>query len=429
MVVMSIMAARDHTLSYKKSKSWLWYYSSYSCRIGMTFNKAAATVLLIMLITLCTGAVTATEELECPKALFSFGASAADTGNVEAAFPFTFVPQTTLPYGETFFHHPANRYSNGRLIIDFYAQALKFPFLSPYLQSVGSDFRHGVNFASSGATAENITVLIPFYLQIQIQQFRYFKQRVLGEWNISRQGAVNKLLIKPSYFTKGLYMIQIGVDDFTVQVLLSGHSLEQIQANLTRDVPAALLAGVEGLIEQGANTIMVHNIPPLGCYPLFIATLKLLNMTGPIDSDGCITDVNLVIQATNAQFVADLEILRTKIPTNISIIVADLYSIVNTIIRNGSQFGFTETTRACCGIGEGPTNVDPLIPCGASGLVNGKLIIANNVCANPNEYVSWDGVHITEAVNRIVVEKFLAGRYLQPFYNLSSVCNLSFAQF
>jgi hypothetical protein len=61
-------------------------------------------------------------------------------------------------------------------------------------------------------------------------------------------GAVNKLLIKPSYFTKGLYMIQIGVDDFTVQVLLSGHSLEQIQANLTRDVPAALLAGVEVII-------------------------------------------------------------------------------------------------------------------------------------------------------------------------------------
>jgi hypothetical protein len=119
-VVMSIMAARDHTLSYKKSKSWLRYYSSYSCWIGMTFNEAAATVLLIMLIILCTGAVTATEELECPKALFSFGASAADTGSEEAAFPFTFAAQTTLPYGETFFHHPANRYSNGRLIIDFY---------------------------------------------------------------------------------------------------------------------------------------------------------------------------------------------------------------------------------------------------------------------------------------------------------------------
>jgi hypothetical protein len=40
-------------------------------------------------------------------------------------------------------------------------------------------------------------------------------------------------------------MIQIGVDDFIVQVLQSSQSLEQIQANLTRDVPAALLAGVE----------------------------------------------------------------------------------------------------------------------------------------------------------------------------------------
>ncbi|KAH8946803.1 hypothetical protein BDL97_11G005800 [Sphagnum fallax] len=224
-------------------------------------------------------------------------------------------------------------------------------------------------------------------------------------------------------------MIQIGVDDFIVQVLQSSQSLEQIQANLTRDVPAALLAGVESLIEQGANTIMVHNIPPLGCYPVFIETLKHFNKTGPIDSDGCITDVNVVIQATNAQFVADLEIIRTKIPTNTSIIVADLYSIVNTIIRNGSQFGFTETTRACCGIGEGPTNVDPLILCGTSGLVNGKLITANNVCAHPNEYVNWDGIHLTEAVNRIIVKKFLAGQYLQPFYNLSSVCNLSFAHF
>jgi phospholipase/lecithinase/hemolysin len=96
---------------------------------------------------------------------------------------------------------------------------------------------------------------------------------------------------------------------------------------------------LQSLIEQGANTIMVHNIPPLGCYPVFIETLKHFNKTGPIDSDGCITDVNVVIQATNAQFVADLEIIRTKIPTNTSIIVADLYSIVNTIIRNGSQFG------------------------------------------------------------------------------------------
>jgi hypothetical protein len=61
---------------------------------------------------------------QCPKALFAFGASASDTGTVEVAFPFTYTAQMTLPYGETFFHHPANRYSDGRLIIDFYGKLL-----------------------------------------------------------------------------------------------------------------------------------------------------------------------------------------------------------------------------------------------------------------------------------------------------------------
>jgi hypothetical protein len=61
---------------------------------------------------------------QCPQALFAFGASASDTGTVEAAFPFTYTARTTLPYGETFFHHPANRYSDGRLIIDFHVNLL-----------------------------------------------------------------------------------------------------------------------------------------------------------------------------------------------------------------------------------------------------------------------------------------------------------------
>lgn len=74
------------------------------------------------------------------------------------------------------------------------AQALKFPLLSSYLQSVGSDFRHGVNFAAYGATAENITLIVPFYFQIQMQQFRYFKERTIEEWNISRRGKVQDFL-------------------------------------------------------------------------------------------------------------------------------------------------------------------------------------------------------------------------------------------
>jgi len=70
------------------------------------------------------------------------------------------------------------------------AQALKFPLLSPYLQSVGSDFRHGVNFAACGATAENITLIVPN----PNPTFRYFKERTIEEWNISRHGKVQDFL-------------------------------------------------------------------------------------------------------------------------------------------------------------------------------------------------------------------------------------------
>lgn len=47
-------------------------------------------------------------------AIFNFGDSNSDTGGLSAAFG-----QAPFPNGQTFFHHPAGRYSDGRLIIDF----------------------------------------------------------------------------------------------------------------------------------------------------------------------------------------------------------------------------------------------------------------------------------------------------------------------
>lgn len=51
--------------------------------------------------------------------VFSFGDSLTDTGNA-AILPATAGgPFTRAPYGETYFHHPSGRASDGRLIIDF----------------------------------------------------------------------------------------------------------------------------------------------------------------------------------------------------------------------------------------------------------------------------------------------------------------------
>jgi hypothetical protein len=79
-------------------------------------------LLLVLVTTCCSNAVAAAAvtDLECPEAIFSFGASTSDTGSIEAAFPFRVAPQTNPPYGRTFFGRPANRYSDGRLIVDFF---------------------------------------------------------------------------------------------------------------------------------------------------------------------------------------------------------------------------------------------------------------------------------------------------------------------
>lgn len=54
-------------------------------------------------------------------AIYNFGDSNSDTGGISAAF----VP-IAAPYGEGFFHKPAGRDSDGRLIIDFIGKSKIF---------------------------------------------------------------------------------------------------------------------------------------------------------------------------------------------------------------------------------------------------------------------------------------------------------------
>ena len=54
--------------------------------------------------------------------------------------------------------------------------------------------------------------------------------------------------------------------------------------------------------------------------------------------------------------------------------------------------GFRERPlAACCGSGRGAYNFNMTAFCGAAGTA---------ACNDPSEYVSWDGVHFTEAANR-----------------------------
>ncbi|WOL18436.1 hypothetical protein Cni_G27231 [Canna indica] len=92
----------------------------------------------------------------CYTAIFSFGDSLADTGNLLASLGDSAGAVGQLPYGETYFGRPTGRFCDGRIIIDFIAEAMGVPLVRPYLAGGSEeDFRHGANFAVGGATALN----------------------------------------------------------------------------------------------------------------------------------------------------------------------------------------------------------------------------------------------------------------------------------
>ena len=64
------------------------------------------------------------------------------------------------------------------------ASSFGLPYLSAYLNSLGTNFKHGANFATAGSTIRLPAIIIParggfspFYLDVQTIQFVQFKIR------------------------------------------------------------------------------------------------------------------------------------------------------------------------------------------------------------------------------------------------------------
>ncbi|KAG6525336.1 hypothetical protein ZIOFF_015292 [Zingiber officinale] len=111
-------------------------------------------------------------------AIFNFGDSNSDTGGLSAAFG-----AAPPSHGESFFGKPAGRYCDGRLLIDFIASSLGLPFLSAYLNSIGTNFSHGANFATAGSTIRQPYATLtqsgfsPISMDVQTWEFSQFKSR------------------------------------------------------------------------------------------------------------------------------------------------------------------------------------------------------------------------------------------------------------
>ncbi|TVU39275.1 hypothetical protein EJB05_12686 [Eragrostis curvula] len=296
-------------------------------------------------------------------ALFGFGDSMTETGNICLGSNSTELDALTCthpPYGMTYFGKPSCRWCNGRVVIDFTAQALGFPLLPP-LKSQGKDFRRGANMAITGDCKE---------------------------------------FLKKSLFQFGGF----GGNDYNVQLLELALTVQQGMKN-TPMIINAIVNGVERLIALGARQIVVPGIHPTGCLPLFLSLFASSSNEADLDQYGCMRSYNRLTEYHNTMLQKQVEILQRK-HRSARIMYADYYQLYYQMVQQPQKFGFSNPFEACCGAGGGKYNFDITKRCGMPG--------ATIACRDPSARLSWDGIHPSEAANKFISDGWLHGPYCTP---------------
>jgi phospholipase/lecithinase/hemolysin len=164
---------------------------------------------------------------------------------------------------------------------------------------------------------------------------------------------------------------------------------------------------VQKLIGEGATTVIVSGISPMGCAPGNLVLLGSQNKADYEPGTGCLRALNLLSQSHNSQLRGALSRLAGRHP-GARITYADLYAPIIAFAAAPARYGFDGADgalRACCGGGGGRYNFNLDAACGMPGV---------SACARPSAYVNWDGVHLTEAANHRVADGWLRGPYANP---------------
>lgn len=179
------------------------------------------------------------------------------------------------------------------------------------------------------------------------------------------------------------------------------------------------------------------NLAPIGCYPAFL--VELPHNASDIDSFGCLISYNNAVIDYNTMLEEVLRQTRREI-ADANVVYTDIHSVMLELFHHPTFHGKLVTlysrktplsfslksqscwenwagmkygTKACCGYGGGAYNFDPRVYCGNEKVINGCTLVAT-ACSDPYSYVSWDGIHATEAANKIVSHAIINGSIFRP---------------
>ncbi|KAG2594884.1 GDSL esterase/lipase At5g45910-like [Panicum virgatum] len=337
-------------------------------------------------------------------AIFNFGDSLVDAGNLVVDGIPDYLATARLPYGMTYFGYPTGRCSDGRLVVDFIAQELGLPLLPPS-KAKNATFHRGANFAITGATSLDTpffvarglgkTVWNSGSLHTQIKWFQDLKPKICGG------GSPEECR---SLFRRSLFIVgEFGGNDYN-SPLFAFRPLSEAH-DFVPHVVDSIAEGVEKLIAEGAVELVVPGVLPIGCFPVYLSIFRK-QPEGYGARSGCIKEMNTLSWAHNAALQRKIAELRGKHP-DVRIIYADYYTPAIQFVLHAEKYGFLkQKPRACCGAaGVGEYNFNLTSKCGEPGAY---------ACDDPSNHWSWDGIHLTEASYGHIARGWLYGPFADP---------------
>ncbi|XP_022998965.1 acetylajmalan esterase-like [Cucurbita maxima] len=348
-------------------------------------TKSPSSIVLAVLLVLVSviGCPSSTAHLlkTCMfDAIYQLGDSISDTGNLIRQNPNT--PFSHLPYGETLFNKSTGRCSNGLLMIDYFALDAGLPLVNPYLNKDALT-RHGVNFAVAGSTALSSQLLSQKQIlspvtNSSLNQQLYWMFSHFNSICYNQRDCNEKL--RNALFLVG----EIGGNDYNY-ALFQGKTIQDVK-DMVPQVVQTIKNAVEKAISYGATRVVVPGNFPIGCLPIYLTGFQT-NDTTAYDELHCLKDLNGLATYHNDQIKEAIEVLKRENPHTM-IVYGDYYNALLWILRRAFILGFDETSlqKSCCGIG-GDYNFSLMKMCGVGGV---------SVCSNPDERVSWDGIHLTQ---------------------------------
>ncbi|XP_052883618.1 GDSL esterase/lipase At1g28610-like [Gossypium arboreum] len=292
-------------------------------------------------------------------------------------------------------------------VYGFAAEALGLPFLPPYYRyknGTSDKFESGVNFAVGGAGALNSSfpgIYNPNTNVSLVDEVNSFIQFLNLRTDF-------KQLLRNSLIVMG----EIGGNDYT-HAFKQGKSIEDVR-NFVLPIVDSITSSINELIELGAVTFLVPGNFPIGCFASYLTLFQGSDKDQYDPLTGCLTWLNQFSQHHNQLLRKELEKIRNLHPDT-NIVYADYYSTTLRIYNSPNKFGFKETLKACCGTG-GLYNYNLSRTCGYPPL--------RRCCNDPSSYMSWDGIHYTEAVNRLIANVVFE-ELMNSIHSLNNLCPAS----